>query len=669
MIDRPLAAGGFSLPPFFFGAALRRERTIRCQSQPVEPECCDRSNRFDTIRMMEISAPTLASADWLILLIYGFFALSAGLSLAPSISGSREYLQASRSQPGWLCGLALLGAGLGSQEVIAMGAAGAHFGIASMGFFALGSIPAMLFTGLYLMPVFYRADSAPGEQRAARTIPEYLGLRFDAKTRVLNACLFLAAAIFGAGIALCAMARIFAALHIFDNLAAAWNMPARGTLLLPIVLTALLVLAYVALGGLAAAMYNQVLQFCVLVAGLLPVVLLALKRMGGWNGLQAVDPAGFLHEWSGVTGAGGHGMGIGAAGLVLGAGVVLGGATWCTDFRLLQTAMAAKNVAAARRAPLIAAALRVFVPLILVVPGLIAVGLPTPHTSIVIHNENGAIYHDITVVPSEVETGEGLVPAKVDAATGKPVRDAAGQAVLDYRMATPNLLPEFLPSGLLGLGLAALVACLMSGVAASLTAFNAVFACDIFEGLLRRNASDNQILRAGRWAAIGGTLLAIAAACAAIRFGSLLDAMTLIFALVNAPLFAVLLLGAFWKRATGHAAFAGLIAGIAAALLHHGTALPRGEQRGIHGGWIAVLHHPASELAFALGTAAFAFVVSLIVAASVSLFTKAKPESELTGLVHSLGSRQPAQPKWWKRPEALAVAILLAALAVNLILI
>ena len=210
--------------------------------------------------------------------------------------------------------------------------------------------------------------------------------------------------------------------------------------------------------------------------------------------------------------------------------------------------------------------LRVFVPLLLILPGLIAVGLPTPRTTIVIHNENGAIYHEITVVPPAEEAGQGLVPAKADAATEKPVMGADGHAVLDYEMATPAMLLHFLPTGMLGLGLAALMACLMSGVAASLTAFNTVFACDIYQAFLAKGASDKQILKAGRWAAVGGMLLAIGAACAAMRFNSLLDAMVLVFAVVNAPLFATLLLGVFWKRATGHGAFAGLIAGVAGAL-------------------------------------------------------------------------------------------------------
>ncbi len=561
-----------------------------------------------------------------------------------------------------------------------MGAAGARYGLASVGLLALGSIPAMIFAGLYLMPIYYGARSEPQAQSgpqalpstsekgvAARSVPEYLGLRYDQKTRALNACLFAAMALFSAGIALYAMARIFAALHVLDRMANAWRLPPTGVLLLAMALPAALVLAYVLLGGLAGAMYNQALQFCLCVAGMLPVALLGLKKIGGWSGLKASVPADFLHGFGGVGHAGGHPMGIGAAVLVVGVGIVLGGSMWCADFRLLQTAMAARDVESAQRAPLIAAAARVFVPIVLILPGLIAVGLPTPRTTIVIRNENGAIYHEITIVPPAEEAGQGMVPAKADAATEKPVMGADGHAVLDYEMATPTMLVHFLPMGMLGLGLAALMACLMSGVAACLTAFDTVFACDIYKAFLAKGASDRQILKAGRWAALGGMLLAIGAACTAMRFGSLLDAMVLVFAMVNAPLFATLLLGVFWKRATGHGAFAGLIAGLAAALLFHGLALPQGEQPGMHGGWIAVLYHPKSEMALNLGTAVVAFCLSLLVTAMVSASTDARPDAELKGLVHSLAERPPAHAKWWKRPEALAVAILLAAIAVNAI--
>lgn len=597
--------------------------------------------------------PILASADWLILLIYCFFVLSAGLSLAPAMTGSREYLQAGRKLPGWLCGLAMISASMGSLEVLGMGAAGARYGLASVGFFALGSIPALLFAALVLVPTFYGAGSAPGTP--VRSIPEYLGLRFDRKTRALNAVLFLGVALFSAGVSLYAMARIAAALHIFDTVAARMNLPPTGALLLSMALPAVLVLGYVLLGGLAAAMYNQLLQFCLLVAGLLPVVFLGLKRAGGWTGLKAAN------DLTSAAHSGTHSIGV--VGLVVAVGLVMGGGTWCTDFRLLQTAMAAKNAASARRAPLVAAALRVFVPLLLILPALFALGLPTPHTTIVIHNENGAIYHEITVVPPTAEAGQGMVPAKADAA-GQPVKGADGKPVLDYAMAMPNMLLEFLPSGLLGLGLAALLACLMSGVAASLTAANTVFACDIYQAFLKKDASDKQILKAGRWAALGGALLAFAAACAALRVNNLLDTVVLVFAVVNAPLFATLLLGALWKRATGHGAFAGLLAGLVMALLHYGMVLPHGEQPGMHGGWIRVMHHPSSDLALELGTATIAFVVSLLVTVVVSLCTSPRDPAQLAALMFAPA---PAKTAWWRQPETIAAAvILLAAIAVSL---
>jgi SSS family solute:Na+ symporter len=601
--------------------------------------------------------PILASADWLILLIYGFFVLSAGLSLAPAIADSRGYLTAGRKLPGWLCGLALMDASMGSLEVLGMSAAGAKYGVASIGFFALGSIPALLFTAFILMPVFYAAESAPGSP--VRSIPEYLGVRFDRKTRALNAVLFIAMALFSAGIALYAMARVIHALHVFDNVTNGLKMPAWGAQLLLMALPALLVLVYVLLGGLAATMYNQLLQFCVLVAALFPVVLLGLKRAGGWSGLKAAVPADLFHASAGL-----HSMGIGVVGLVLGAGIVLGGGTWCADFRLLQTAMAAKSAAAARRAPLIAAAFRMFVPLLLILPGLFALSLPTPRTTITIHNENGTIYHEITVVPPAVEAGQGLIPAKADA-NGKPIKSADGKVTLDYALAMPNVLLASLPPGLLGLGLAALLACLMSGMAASLAASNTVFACDIYQAFLKRDASDKQILKAGRWAAVGGILFAFGAGCAAMRANDLLYAIILAFAVVNAPLFATLILGAMWKRATGNGAFAGLLAGLAAALLYHGTALPRGEQPGIHGGWMMALHRPASEMALALGTAAFAFVASLLVVTIVSLSTGRPQETSSTGVASLAASPRSAQ---WKQPEVIAAAIiLLGAMTVILI--
>ncbi|MFZ1938724.1 MAG: Na+/galactose cotransporter [Terracidiphilus sp.] len=560
--------------------------------------------------------PNLASTDILIVLIYFFFMLAVGISLKPLLAGGLDFLQAGRALPAWICGLAMTMASLGSQELIGMGAAGARYGFASIPFYLLGALPAMLFAAFFLVPAYYNSK--------ARTLPEFLALRFDKKTRVLHAVLFAAMAAFSAGISLYAMARILSALHVLEAPLRATGLESRGVMILSIALPALLILAYLLLGGLTATIYNLVIQFFVLVAGLLPVVFLSLKQIGGWSGLKA---AAGLSE-SAQTG--GH-SGLAAMAAAGAMGLVFAAGTWCADFRVLQAAMAAKNVKAARNAPLIAAALRILVPLLVILPAIIALGMETPRTTIVIHSDNGAIYHEIDVVPPEVENGQGLVPAKLDAATGKPLKDTAGHTVLDAAMATPNMLVHFLPTGLLGLGIAVLLASMMAGAAASLTAFATVVTCDLWQ--IGNDAAGEKPVVVMRWASAAGAVLALGAALLSMRFNSLADATMLLFAVVIAPLLPTLLLGVFWRRTTATGAFSGLIAGAVAALLHHGLAVPVGELRGIHGGWIAVLHHPPSERQFSLGTALIALTASLLVTAAVSAFTKSRGESESAALV------------------------------------
>jgi SSS family solute:Na+ symporter len=579
----------------------------------------------------------LASVDWLILSLFLFFSISIGFALKPFITSSKEFLQAGRAMPAWICGLAFFAASLGSQEVIGMGAAGARYGLASVAFYSLGAIPAMLFVGLFMMPLYYGSG--------ARSVPEFLRLRFDEKTRTLNACLFAGVTAFAAGISLYAMARLAEALHVFEPMFAALHLGPQASLIASMALPAAIVLLYILLGGLAATMYNLVLQFFVLVAGLLPMVLLGLKQIGGWNGLHAIVPTNTYP--TGSAQASGHAIGLGGIALAMGLGIVLGAGYWCTDFRVVQTAMAAKDAASAKRAPLIAAAFRIFLPLLLILPGLIAIALPTPHTTVFERIENGTIYHEITVVPPAAEAGRGLVPARTDSATdpemGNPLLDAHGHALLNYNLATPEAILHFLPGGLLGLGLAALLACLMSGVAVNISALTTVFTCDLYQPHIRKNASDEHYLAVARWAAVGAVLLSVSAGCAAMRLHGILDALALAFALVNAPLLATFLLGMFWKRATGHGAFAGLIAGTAAAVLHQGLTLPvdanPGLHGGLHGGWIAAIHRYPSDLTQCFWTAVIAFAANLIVTVAVSLCTQARPEAELAGLVHSLTPR------------------------------
>lgn len=604
--------------------------------------------------------PNLAAVDWMILLIYFFFVISIGLGLRQYIAGSQDFLLAGRALPAWICGLGFAGASLGALEVLGMGAAGARYGLTSASFFGLGSIIPLLFVGLYMAPIYYRSK--------ARSVPEYLRLRFDEKTRVLNACLMLAISILSAALALYAMARVSAALHLFDAMFHAGTVGSFGVLMLCVAIPAAVVLVYVVLGGLGATIYSQAMQFCVLVAGFLPMVFLGLKQEGGWSGMKAgFSSAVAVHAAVGATPT--------ALALAVGLGIVLTAGLWATDFSLLQTALAAKSAAAARRTPLIAAALKVLLPFVLVVPGIVAIGLPTPRTSETVRNTNGEIYHEIDVVPQAVELGQGVVPAETDSTAdplgGKVLRGPGGRPILDYGMATPNLVPNNLPTGLLGLGLTALLACLVGGVAGRISAVHTVFTCDIYQAHIRKDASEKHLVAVGRWAALGAVVISAGLACVALRLHGvpgILDLLALSLAVFSAPMLMTFVLGMFWKRATGHGAFAGLLAGFAAALAHYGLTLPAGAQRGIAGGWIAVLHHPPSVLNQSGGTALGAIVVNLLVTVVVSLCTRPRAAAELAGLVHSLAAPPPVNRIWWKRPESLAAAVLLAAIAVSAIL-
>jgi SSS family solute:Na+ symporter len=612
--------------------------------------------------------PSLAAVDWMILLIYFFFTISIGLGLKQHIATSGDFLLGGRVFPSWLCGFAFSGASLGALEILGMGAAGARYGWASASFFALGSVVPLLFAGLFMAPI-YRGSQA-------RSVPDYLRLRFDAKTRALGAWLQLIIAILGAALGLYAMARVSAALHLFDAMFHAGAVGSTGVQILSVAIPAAIVLVYVLLGGLGAAMYTQVMQFFVLFAGFLPMVYFGLKQVGGWGGLRSgFADAVAARPWLDV-----HLRSGAAIASALGLGILLTAGYWCTEMSVLQSALAARTVRAARRTPLIAAAARVFLPFILILPGMIALSLPTPHTTETTRNENGAIFHEIQIVPQAAEEGEGLVPARTNSITdpmaGAPLHDPAGHVRLDYGLATANLLPHNLPNGLLGLALTALLACLTGAVAGRVSAFAGIFTADAYPSLRRSETGEKHLLAVARWAVLGSSILSVGLACGLLYVPGvpgLLELLALLLAVCNAPMLATFLLGMFWRRTTSTGAFAGLIAGYVAALLHYGLTVPAGPPRGIAGGWIAPLHHPPSFLAQNAGTALAAIVVNAIVTVAVSLSTTARPEAELTALVHSLPApppRKPAKPETgWSRPTVLATIVLLAAIAVSLIFI
>jgi solute:Na+ symporter, SSS family len=574
---------------------------------------------------------TLTWLDWLLMLVYFAFVLGVGFELKRSTTTSAAFFQAGRAIPAWVCGLAFISANLGAQEIIGMAASGAKYGIATSHFYWIGAVPAMVFLGVFMMPFYYGSR--------ARSVPEYLRLRFDEKTRGFNAFSFALMTVFSSGISMYAMAKLLQILHIFDAPFAALGLGPEYIFHVCVVSSAIVVLVYVLLGGLSSAIYNEVLQFFLIVAGFMPLVYLGLRDAGGWSGIARSVPEALTHTWRGFGSAATSPLGVDAFGVAMGLGFVLSFGYWCTDFLVVQRAMAADSMAAARRTPLIAAVPKMLFPFLVILPGLIALS---------VHG--------------------GVIPFKMYEGTDRMVLDALGKPQLDYDLTIPTLLLRYFPTGMLGLGLTALLASFMSGMAGNVTAFNTVWTYDIYQAYLKPQASDAHYLWVGRMATIFGIAASVLTAYVAAQFNNIMDVLQLVFAFVNAPLLATFLLGMFWKRATGHGAFTGLVAGTAAAALHHGLTLPVGALAGVKGGWIAVASSYPSEMAQNFWTAIDAWTVCFVVTIVVSLATRPRDERELVGLVYSLTDKPPdAQLPWYQRPAVLGGLVIAATAALNLV--
>ncbi len=593
----------------------------------------------------------LTAIDWTIMIVYFVFVLGIGFALKRYMRTSTDFFLAGRSIPAWVCGLAFISANLGAQEVIGMAASGAKYGISTSHFYWIGAIPAMVFVGVFMMPFYYGSR--------ARSVPEYLRLRFDEKTRGFNAFSFAIMTVFSSGISMYAMAKLTQTLHVFDAPIQRLGLPLSWVFHAGILVSALVVLAYIFLGGLSSAIYNEVLQFFLIVAGFLPLVFLGLKNVGGWSGLKSRLAEGYTHSWAGMGSAHTNRLGVEWFGLAMGLGFVLSFGYWCTDFLVVQRAMAANSMSAARRTPLIAAFPKMFFPLLVILPGLIAIALPTQSTTTVAGANSSAVV---------MTQGQGIIPPKIDSDTGGPKRDSQGNIQLDYDLAIPNMLLHYFPTGLLGLGLTALLASFMSGMAGNVTAFNTVWTYDIYQSYINPKASDQHYLWMGRMATVFGIALSIAAAYMANSFNNIMDMLQLVFAFVNAPLFATFLLGMFWKRTTGHGAFTGLLAGTLTAALHHSITLPVGANAGIKGGWLGLVHTYPSEMAQNFWTAIFAWTACFTVTIVVSLLTSPRDPSQLKGLVYSLTERPQSQSlPWYQRPEILALIALAIVVLLNII--
>ncbi|WP_090048623.1 sodium:solute symporter family protein [Lentzea fradiae] len=511
--------------------------------------------------------------DYALLVIYFVVVLGIGVMARRSVSSSLDFLLSGRSLPAWVTGLAFISANLGALELMGMTANGAQYGMATVHYYWIGAIPAMVFLGLVMMPFYYGSK--------VRSVPEFMRRRFGKPAHLVNAVSFAVAQVLIAGINLFALAVIIDALL-------GWPLPVS------ICVAALVVLAYTTLGGLSAAIYNEVLQFFVIVAALAPLTIVGLIKVGGWQGIvEKVTDSEQLSAWPATELTGINSPVWSVIGLVFGLGFVLSFGYWTTNFAEVQRAMSAKSMSAAKRTPIIGAYPKALIPAIIIIPGIIAA----------------------LIVPEMTRLKAG------DTDTG-----------VAYNDVLPLLMRDLLPNGILGIAITGLLASFMAGVAANVSSFNTVFTYDLWQDYVKKDRPDEYYLRVGRWATVGACVLAIGTAFIAAALGgsNIMDYIQALFSFFNAPLFATFILGMFWKRMTPTAGWVGLLAGTFTAIFIYAVSEPSFG--------IELLELPGQGASF-LG-AGLAFVVDILVSVAVTAVTRPKPDSELVGLVYSLTPKE-----------------------------
>lgn len=552
--------------------------------------------------------------DYAIIALYFVFVLGVGWYAKRGVSTSIEFFLSGRSLPAWVTGLAFISANLGAVEIMGMSATGAQYGFPTMHYFWVGAIPAMLFLGVVMMPFYYGSK--------VRSVPEFMRMRFGTGAHLVNSISFAIAQLLIAGVNLSLLATIV-------NRLLGWPM------WVGLVLAAAFVLFYISVGGLSAAIYNEVLQFFVIVAALLPLTLIGLHRVGGWSGMKeritgdGMLGAEQLHTWPGQALSGFESPVLSVVGIVFGLGFVLSFGYWTTNFVEVQRAMASKSITAARMTPIIGAFPKMFIPFIVIIPGMIAAVL----------------------------VGE-LTEYKQLAYAG----DAAGAAAtgVNYNDALLLLMRDVLPNGLLGVAITGLLAAFMAGMAANISAFNTVVTYDLYEQYVKGDAPDAHYTRVGRAATAAACVIAIFTALIAGQFSNLMDYLQTLFGFFNAPLFATFILGMFWKRMTPAAGWAGLVAGTLSAVALWSAST-----------FFEVFTLPGQGLAFV--SAATAFVVDIVVSVVVTQFTAPKPVHELKGLVYSETPRadlvdpEEKDLPFWRRPVPMAGIGLVMVVILNIV--
>ena len=556
------------------------------------------------------SGSTLIDARWydyFPIIIYFAFVIGVGFMARRKAASSDEFLTSGRSLPAWVTGIAFVSANLGAVEIMGMSANGAQYGLPTFHYFWIGAIPAMIFLGLVMMPFYYGSK--------VRSVPEFMFRRYGTAAHLINALSFALAQLLIAGVNLYLLGSIVQRLL-------GWP------LWVALVVAAIIVFSYITLGGLSAAIDNEVLQFFVIVAALLPLTLVGLHRVGGWGGLKEsiiadatahgtgsyASADAQLHSWPGVLLSGFSSSTLSVIGIVFGLGFVLSFGYWTTNFVEVQRAMAADSISSARSAPIVGTFAKMLVPFLVIIPGMVAAVLVSE-------------IHDL----------------KLGTLTGTD----AGLGDIKYNDAVLLLMRDVLPNGLLGLAITGLLASFMAGMAANISAFNTVFTVDLYQRYVNKDADDARYLRMGHIATGVATVVAIFTALIASTYSNLMDYLQQLFSMFNAPLFATFIIGMFWKRATNHGGWAGLTAGTLAALAVNIL------------NWNHIVSFPGQGAAFL--AAGIAFAVDVVVTVAVSLVTAPRPDSQLKGFVYSLTPaserRDPAAGElaWFRRPVPLAL--------------
>jgi transporter, SSS family len=571
---------------------------------------------FAALMMANGQMTKLAPVDILILALYFALVVFIGFYAKGKSNTSEDFFLAGREMTAWIAGLSFVSANLGSLELMGWAGAAYQYGILATHWYWIGAIPAMLFLGIVMMPFYYISKT--------HSVPGYLQLRFGEPARGLSAISFGVMTILMSGVNMYAMAVVM-------QTVLGWNIS------FSIWVGAATVALYVMLGGLRSAIINEVLQFVLIWAGAAMIPILGLVEAGGWTNLKAqiavnVGRSDYTHLWSTLGHFRDNPMGVHWTGIVFGLGFVISFGYWTTDFLVVQRVLSANNLRAAKMAPVIGAAFKMAVPFIVIVPGLLALA--------VLKNPDGSIMH--------------LVPASVAKVTGQH----------SYDDVLPLMLIRYCGPGLMGLGITALVAGFMSGMAGNVSAFSTVWTYDIYGAFINKKASDKHYVAMGRWSTVVGMLVSVATAYLVMNAASIMDYVQALFTFFIAPLFGTVILGMLWKRATHAGGFWGLLAGTVSSIgMFIWTHTDAGALRYI------ALSADAKPMAENLYRGLWSWLICVGVTVIVSLVTKPVPAEQLSGLVYGVTPIPDDGSKTlWQKPIFWAIVVITVFFILNLML-